>query len=254
MHPPARYRTGKKAFERRGASLYPEADFCTDPGIICRDDFPELRWVSGLFFWMDAVQSYDARGATYLDALTSWVNNGADVSDTSLIDFTSGVVNRGHHDAPLSAAEWTRLSSIQPDSIFLKNGPVHGVLERRSHFVNIIAAMARVVHLPGKRPPSPAPPPAPPPAPELLLRVHLVLVAFAACLGVSFIYLTRVRRRGEAWQLAARRALPLARIQAAELLLRVHLGLVAFATCLGVSFIYSTRMRRRGGAWQLALE
>ena len=46
------------------------------------------------------------------------------------------------------------------------------------------------------------------------------LVAFAAGLGVSSIYSTRVRRRGEAWQLAARRALPLARIS--EVAMQLH--------------------------------
>ena len=98
---------GKKAADAGRSSLYPTVDFCADPGVICRDDHPDLKWVAGFFYWLESVQTYDEGGGTtgrergvYMDVLKAWVDNGARLSDTSLVDFASGVVNRGCHDSP----------------------------------------------------------------------------------------------------------------------------------------------------------
>ena len=92
---------GKKAADAGRSSLYPSVDFCADPGVICRDDHPDLKWVAGFFYWLESVQSYDEGGGStgrergvYMDVLKAWVDNGARLSDTSLVDFASGVVNR----------------------------------------------------------------------------------------------------------------------------------------------------------------
>ena len=94
------YFAGKKAAQRGKDALFPDVDFCANPGAICQPEYPELRWFSGLFYWLNDVQPYDVRGERYLDVLQAWVDNGMDPSDHSLVDFASGVVNRGCHDAP----------------------------------------------------------------------------------------------------------------------------------------------------------
>ena len=111
------------------SSLYPTVDFCADPGVICRDDHPDLKWVAGFFYWLESVQSYDEGGGTtgrergvYMDVLKAWVDNGARLSDTSLVDFASGVVNRGCHDSPHEGSH-----GADPCG----NGEVHAVGARR---------------------------------------------------------------------------------------------------------------------------
>ena len=129
---------GKKAADAGRSSLYPTVDFCADPAVICRDDHPDLKWVAGFFYWLESVQSYDEGGGTtgrergvYMDVLKAWVDNGARLSDTSLVDFASGVVNRGCHDSPHEGSH-----GADPCG----NGEVHAVGARRKNF----AAMMKI--------------------------------------------------------------------------------------------------------------
>ena len=35
---------------------YPDLDFCANPNVICESpDYPELKWIAGLFYWMSSV-------------------------------------------------------------------------------------------------------------------------------------------------------------------------------------------------------
>ena len=147
------YFLGAKAAKRGKAALFPTVDFCRDPGAICRADHPELKWVAGFFYWLESVQSYDVRGGNYMRTLTEWIANGADLDDHTLIDFTSGVVNRGCWDAPTTDS--------QPDPC--GNGPVHGLDKRRAHFAQVVNAFkaSGVWPTPGSHP-APSPPPAAP--------------------------------------------------------------------------------------------
>ena len=119
------YFLGKKAAQRGRQALFPEIDFCADPEAICRDDNPELRWVAGFFYWLNDVQAYDVRGARYIETLHAWVDGGALSSDYSLVDFASGVVNRGCHDAPHEGS-----GGADPCG----NGEVHAADQRRLNF------------------------------------------------------------------------------------------------------------------------
>ena len=118
------YFAGKKAADRGKSALYPDVDFCTNPGAICSAEYPSLRWFAGLFYWIADVEPYDVRNAKYIDTLKKWVDDGMDVNDHSLIDFASGVVNRGCHDAPYNVG----------DADPCGNGLLHARDERRMNF------------------------------------------------------------------------------------------------------------------------
>ena len=94
-------------------------------GSICGDEYPELRWIAGFNFWLNDVQTYDSRGTRYLDVLRAWVDNGAALSDHTLVDVASGIVNRGCHDAPFEGTGG-------PDPC--GNGELHAPLKRRKNF------------------------------------------------------------------------------------------------------------------------
>lgn len=119
------YFAGKRAAERGKDALFPDVDFCKDPGAICDPRFPELRWFSGLFYWLNDVQTYDSRGAKYLSVLHAWVENGARPTDHTLVDMASGIVNRGCHDAPFEGT-----GGHDPCG----NGEIHAPIKRRKNF------------------------------------------------------------------------------------------------------------------------
>merc|ERR1712039_870792 len=77
-------------------------EFCGGAG--CKGDPPsppELKWISGFFYWLNSVQSYQADdGWNYLGELKKWSDAGMDTSDTSFIDGASGIVNRGCYNPP----------------------------------------------------------------------------------------------------------------------------------------------------------
>jgi len=122
------YFAGKKAADRGRNSLFPEVDFCRNPGAICDAAHPELKWVAGFFYWLNDVQPYSVREAEYMTTLQAWVDGGMNVADHSLVDFASGVVNRGCHDAPFEG-------SGGPDPC--GNGEIHAATERRKNFAYI---------------------------------------------------------------------------------------------------------------------
>jgi len=93
---------GKRGANEGRTVLYPDIDFCRNPGAICEVGAPPaLKWIAGFFYWLNSVQSYvDDDGWVYLTALTDWVDAGMNIADTSLVDATSGIVNRGCYNPP----------------------------------------------------------------------------------------------------------------------------------------------------------
>jgi len=113
---------GKRAATEGRASLYPNVDFCKRPDSICAStEHPELKWVAGLFYWMESVQSYNTGGWNYMDELKKFVDGGR--SGSSFIDAVSGIVNRGCHNPPCAT------------------GHVHAGPERAGHFRKVLTAM-----------------------------------------------------------------------------------------------------------------
>lgn len=116
------YFLGKRAADEGRPSRFPTVDICSDPGVICSSqEFPELKWVAGLFYWIDSVQTYSAGGWVYLKELHKFVDGGK--VDTSFIDAVSGIVNRGCHNPPCAT------------------GSVDGGPERAENFQKVLDAM-----------------------------------------------------------------------------------------------------------------
>ncbi|CAJ1355344.1 unnamed protein product [Effrenium voratum] len=92
---------GKRAADENRAAIYPSIDFCKNPNSICDPSSPpELKWVAGMFYWLNAVQPYNSGGWNYKTELKKWVDGGMKMSDTSFINGASGIVNRGCHNPP----------------------------------------------------------------------------------------------------------------------------------------------------------
>jgi len=116
---------GMRAAREGRQSIYPDIDFCRNPGAICSPTGPpELKWVAGLFYWLNAVQPYSSGGWAYTERLKSWVDAGMNTADTSFIDGASGIVNRGCHNPPNCGT-----------------GELHGGANRVRNFRTVLGAM-----------------------------------------------------------------------------------------------------------------
>ncbi|MBN2530211.1 MAG: hypothetical protein JXR76_27725 [Deltaproteobacteria bacterium] len=110
------------AFPAPAQPLYPDVDFCQNPEAICSSTaHPELKWIAGLFYWMNSVQTYEADGWQYETALKAFVDGG--LEDDSFINAISGIVNRGCHNPPCAT------------------GAVDGGTERLENFEKVLSAM-----------------------------------------------------------------------------------------------------------------
>jgi len=119
---------GARAARENRTALYPNVDFCRNPSAICqRSSPPELKWVAGFFYWLNAVQPYASGEWSYQDELKKWVDGGMNVADVSFIDGASGIVNRGCHNPPHCGT-----------------GELHGGESRRANFKKILSAMKLV--------------------------------------------------------------------------------------------------------------
>jgi hypothetical protein len=123
------YYLGKRAADEGRPSMYPALDFCADPEVICSsEEHTELKWIAGMFYWIESVQSYNSSDGggewNYLTKLHEFVDGGHIMSsdDNSFIDAVSGIVNRGCHNPPC------------------KTGDVDGREERRANFRKVLDA------------------------------------------------------------------------------------------------------------------
>lgn len=91
------YFLGKGAADRGASAPFPDVDFCANPDEICSSTkHPELKWVSGLFYWMKDVQSFDSGGWSYQEQITKLAQNPNDQNArATFINAVSGIVNRG---------------------------------------------------------------------------------------------------------------------------------------------------------------
>ncbi len=88
------YYLGKRAADEGRPSRYPEYDFCKNPQLICSSaQYPELKWIAGMFYWISSVQEYKEEGFDYYNALKDFVDTG--MTSDAFIDSVSGIVNRG---------------------------------------------------------------------------------------------------------------------------------------------------------------
>ena len=92
------YFLGKRAADEGRPAMFPEIDFCQNPGAICEDEYPDLKWIVGLFRWIMEIQEYDRGGFNYIKELRKFVDGG--FQDLAFIDSVSGIVTQGCHTPP----------------------------------------------------------------------------------------------------------------------------------------------------------
>jgi len=115
------YYLGARAAKDGRDSAYPSIDFCKDPEIICSSSkYVELKWIAGMFYWMESVQQYNEGGWNYMEELRKFVDGG--LKDRGFIDAVSGIVNRGCHNPPCGT------------------GAVDGGTERNANFIKTLRA------------------------------------------------------------------------------------------------------------------
>ena len=113
------YYLGKRAADEGRDSRYPDIDFCEQPDAICASqEHRELKWIAGMFYWVESLQSYNVDGWDYISELKKFVDKG--MSGNSFIDSVSGIVNRGCHKPPCAT------------------GDVDGKYERSSNFLKVL--------------------------------------------------------------------------------------------------------------------
>jgi hypothetical protein len=119
--------SGKKASDDGRAALFPDVDFCENPEEICTSSkYPELKWFSGFFYWLNAVQDYDDGKYNFKQQLKKFVDDGfpSPGTDTGFIHGVSGIVNRGCADPPNCGT-----------------GALDGGPERATNFETVLKAM-----------------------------------------------------------------------------------------------------------------
>ena len=105
--------------------LYADMDLCSNPELICSStQHGEIKWIAGLFFWMNEVQGYHdpAYNWDYYVQLKAYVDGG--MKGDAFINAVSGIVNRGC-----------------PDSTCPISGAVDGLADRKAHFVQVLKIM-----------------------------------------------------------------------------------------------------------------
>jgi len=122
------YYIGARAQAEGRKSAYPDINFCKTPDAICSStEYPELKWIAGLFYWAESVQTYGDRGEgwNYLQELRKFVDGGMQNAgtDAGFIHAVSGIVNRGCHSPPCGT------------------GALDGGAERAKNFKTVLQAM-----------------------------------------------------------------------------------------------------------------
>mmetsp|Transcript_949 Transcript_949/g.2041 ORF Transcript_949/g.2041 Transcript_949/m.2041 type:complete len:1224 (-) Transcript_949:127-3798(-) len=99
------YYLGKRAADEGRESLFSEIDFCSNPEAVCGSASTtkhELLWMSGLFHWIDQVQSYDKGGFNYMNELHAFADGG--MRDAVFIKRVRAIVQVGCHEPPCESA------------------------------------------------------------------------------------------------------------------------------------------------------
>lgn len=114
------YYLGARAASEGRDARYPDINFCEHPDAICSsEEHKELKWIAGMFYWVESLQSYNSGGWNYINELQKWVDGG--MVGNSFIDSVSGIVNRGCHNPPCAA------------------GAVDGQFERSTNFWKVLS-------------------------------------------------------------------------------------------------------------------
>jgi len=93
------YHLGENKAMRDGreTAMFPDINFCTNPGEVCSGskESIQLRWITGMYHWMENVQKYNETGFNYKAKLVEYVNNN--LIDEDFIKMVSRVHLLGCH-------------------------------------------------------------------------------------------------------------------------------------------------------------
>ena len=119
------YYLGARAAEEGRVSRYPDINFCEQPDAICAsEEHKELKWIAGMFYWVESLQGYNVGGWDYITELKKFVDNG--MSGNYFVDGVSGIVNRGCHNPPCAT------------------GDVDGNADRSSNFYKVLTEFGMI--------------------------------------------------------------------------------------------------------------
>jgi len=119
---------GRIGAEEKGYTNFFDIDICVYPEVICEgEDTRLLRWMAGMFEWLDRVQSYNQGGLNYMNDLNTFVNSGF-IDANRFIDIVEKALPFDCYELTCSKEE-EKVKS-----------------ERRDNFINIIF---NVLKLPG---------------------------------------------------------------------------------------------------------
>jgi len=86
---------GTEAASSGRMAMFPDVDFCRNPGDICRNikRYPTIVWDIAFFEWVERIQEYDDGNFNYQLALQQFVDGG--MRDPSFINVVSKIVAKG---------------------------------------------------------------------------------------------------------------------------------------------------------------
>lgn len=125
-------------FQQNWGSYYQVPDredinLCANPGQVCSDVFPEMKYLTGLFTWTKKVVHND--GFEFMRELTEWVDEGRDYSSGGFIDRVGGALVYGDpNQTPPNAQERRNYMKAAVEAIM--SLPANGV-EQFFHYGNV---------------------------------------------------------------------------------------------------------------------
>jgi hypothetical protein len=113
---------GKRAYDERGEGRFPDVDFCFFPEASCTEDgegSEEIKWITGMFEWVERIQSYSDSDWDYISNLQQFVDKG--MTDESFFESVISIFTRGCHLPDCSSIEVT-LSDERKENFMLVLG------------------------------------------------------------------------------------------------------------------------------------
>jgi hypothetical protein len=116
------YYLGKRAYDERGEGRFSDIDFCFFPEATCTEEgerSEEIKWITGMFEWVDRIQSYSDSDWDYFSKLQQFVDGG--MTDESFFESVISIFTRGCNSSDCSSIEVT-LSEERKENFMLVLG------------------------------------------------------------------------------------------------------------------------------------